>query len=271
MAKRSLANMSDKPLLLIDGDEMVFRACAAVEQEVRFNVILGEIDWKEPPIHILGSNPVQAREVLDEMLERFFERFESRDHLLCFSAPPNFRYSVWPDYKNNRAHSRKPLCFVELCEQVKRDFKCKSFPGLEADDVIGIIATSPSKRRKIIISQDKDFLTIPSQVWRQGELVNVTEAQADYYHMFQTLVGDTSDGYKGCPGVGKVKAEKLLASPDQYPGETYRDAMWREVVQQFEKAKLTEQDALTQARLARILRFSDWDNDKKEPILWSPS
>ena len=26
--------------------------------------------------------------------------------------------------------------------------------------------------------------------------------------------------------------------------------------------------ALTQARLARILRASDWDNKKKEPILW---
>jgi DNA polymerase-1 len=81
--------------------------------------------------------------------------------------------------------------------------------------------------------------------------------------MFQTLVGDTSDGYKGCPGVGKVKAEKLLAGNDKL--------YWEIVRATFEKAGLTEQDALTQARLARILRFSDWDNEKKEPILWSPS
>jgi DNA polymerase-1 len=253
-----------KRLLLIDGDEFLFRACAAVEKEVKFNVILGEVDWNEPPIHVLGSNPVEARQVLDEMLDRIFTRFETKEHLLCFSSPPNFRYTVDPTYKNNRANSRKPLCYVELREQVEADFKCKALPGLEADDVMGIIATTPAiqKRNPIIVSQDKDMQTIPTSVWRQGELVNVTEDQADYYHMFQTLVGDTSDGYKGCPGVGKVKAEKLLT--------IHPDFMWERVVAAYEKAGLTEQDALTQARLARILRFSDWDNETKQPILWSP-
>jgi DNA polymerase-1 len=224
---------------------------------------------------VLGSNPVQAREVLDEMMDRVFERFETKEHLLCFSSPPNFRYTVDPTYKNNRANSRKPLCYVELREQVEADFKCKALPGLEADDVMGIIATTPAiqKRNPIIVSQDKDMQTIPTSVWRQGELVNVTEEQADYYHMFQTLVGDTSDGYKGCPGVGKVKAEKLLTVtniPDMPPAEL-REMRWAAVVNAYEKAGLTEQDALTQARLARILRFSDWDNEKKGPILWSPS
>jgi DNA polymerase-1 len=255
-----------KRLLLIDGDEFLFRACAAVEKEVKFNVILGEVDWNEPPIHVLGSNPVQAREVLDEMIERIFERFETRNHALCFSSPPNFRYGVDPTYKNNRANSRKPLCYVELREQVENDFKCRAFPGLEADDVMGVLATHPKTVREcqpIIISQDKDMQTIPTQVWRQGELMTISEAQADYYHMFQTLVGDTSDGYKGCPGVGKVKAEALLSDHDR--------SHWDIVKAAYEKAKLTEQDALTQARLARILRWSDWDNTKKEPILWTPT
>jgi DNA polymerase-1 len=258
-----------KRLLLIDGDEFLFRACAAVEKEVRFNVILGEVDWNEPPIHVLGSNPVQAREVLDEMLNRIFERFETREHLLCFSSPPNFRYGVDPTYKNNRANSRKPLCYVELREQVEADYKCRAFPGLEADDVMGVLATHPKTVREsqpIIISQDKDMQTIPTQVWRQGELMTISEAQADYYHMFQTLVGDTSDGYKGCPGVGKVKAEKLLADYADNP-----TLFWPAVVAAYMRAGLTEQDALTQARLARILRWQDWDNTKKEPILWSPS
>jgi DNA polymerase-1 len=265
-----------KRLLLIDGDEFLFRACAAVEKEVKFNVILGEVDWNEPPIHVLGSNPVEARQVLDEMLDRIFTRFETKEHLLCFSSPPNFRYTVDPTYKNNRANSRKPLCYVELREQVEADFKCKALPGLEADDVMGIIATTPAiqKRNPIIVSQDKDMQTIPTSVWRQGELVNVTEDQADYYHMFQTLVGDTSDGYKGCPGVGKVKAEKILGAELVGPDMTDRrisEIMWGRVVACYEKAGLTEQDALTQARLARILRFSDWDPVEKKPILWTPT
>ena len=260
-----------KRLLLIDADEFLFRACAAVEKEVKFNVILGEVDWNEPPIHVLGSNPVQAREVLDEMIERIFERFETREHLLCFSSPPNFRYTVDPTYKNNRANSRKPLCYVELREQVEADFKCKALPGLEADDVMGIIATTPAiqNRNPIIVSQDKDMQTIPTSVWRQGELINVTEDMADRYHLMQTLIGDTSDGYRGCPGVGKVKAEKILS--EIHTDNQGRTNMWDKVVKTYEKAGLTEQDALTQARLARILRWSDWNSDTKEPILWNPS
>jgi DNA polymerase-1 len=155
-----------------------------------------------------------------------------------------------------------------LREQVENDFKCRAFPGLEADDVMGVLATHPKTVREsqpIIISQDKDMQTIPTQVWRQGELMTISEEQADRYHMFQTLVGDTSDGYKGCPGVGKVKAEKFLDGCNGTAG------MWEGVKYLYEKASLTEQDALTQARLARILRWSDWNNEKKEPILWTPT
>ena len=263
-----------KKLLLIDGDEMLFKATAAVEHETKFNTCLGEVT-NEPPIHILFSHPGKAREVFDEMIERFFERFETRAHLLCFSTPPdwdfgksasNFRYDVDPTYKNNRSNSRKPLCYVQLRQDIEADYKCKHLLGLEADDVMGILATAPmAKTQRIIISQDKDLQTIPTQVWRKGDLVTVTEEEADYYHMFQTLTGDITDGYKGCPGIGKVKAEKMLNAAMEKDG-----LMWPVVKAAYEKAELTEEDALRQARLARILRWSDWNNEKKEPILWQP-
>ena len=274
-----------KKLLLIDGDEMLFKATAAVEHETKFNTVLGETDFNEPPIHVLFSHPGRAREVFDEMIERFFERFETRDHLLCFSTPPdwdfgktapNFRYEVDPTYKNNRANSRKPLAYVQLRQDIEADYKCKNFLGLEADDVMGIIATSPMpKTQRIIVSQDKDMQTIPAFVWRKGDLVHVSEDEADTYHMYQTLTGDITDGYKGCPGVGKVKAEKLLTVTEKHgpinPETTHVEWMWEQVVGAYVKAGLTEDDALRQARLARILRWTDWDNDKKAPILWSPS
>lgn len=265
-----------KKLLLIDGDEFLFRAAAAVEHESRFNTALGEVDWEEAPIHHLYSHPGKALEVLDEMMERIFERFETREHFLCFSAPPNFRFGIDATYKNNRATSRKPLCYAQLREDVETAYTCKAFPTLEADDVMGVLATCPAYTKKyqtIIVSQDKDMQTIPANVWRQGDLVNVSEAEADYFHLYQTLVGDTSDGYKGCPGVGKVKAEKLLSAAmtdTKVPSENLVANMWKVVVEQFEAKGLTEADALTQARLARILRWSDWDNEKKEPILWTP-
>ena len=33
---------------------------------------------------------------------------------------------------------------------------------------------------------------------------------------------------------------------------------------------MTEEDALINARLARILTTDDYDHDKREPILWQP-
>jgi DNA polymerase-1 len=126
---------------------------------------------------------------------------------------------------------------------------------------MGILATNPhSKTQKIIVSQDKDMKTIPTQVWDGKDLVTITEGEANYRHLYQTLIGDAADGYKGCPGVGPVKATKLLDA----------DPTWATVVAAYTKAGLTEADALTQARLARILRWSDWDAEKKEPILWTP-
>lgn len=33
---------------------------------------------------------------------------------------------------------------------------------------------------------------------------------------------------------------------------------------------MTEEDLLVQARVARILRATDWNFEKEEPILWTP-
>ena len=260
--------MSLAKRLLIDGDQFLFTATAAIEHEVK---------WDDQN-HILFSNVEQAWGNLVGMITRIFERFETERHFLCFSdtygAAPNFRLGIDATYKNHRAGSRKPMCYAALRERVENHYACTKFPGLEADDVMGIIATQPSqKHHSIIVSQDKDMKTIPCTVWNGKDLVTYSEAEADYWHMYQTLIGDTADGYKGCPGVGPVKATKLLSTPDgcgDYGCCDANPALWNRVVDVYRKAGLTEANALTQARLARILRWSDWDHEKKEPILWTP-
>jgi 5'-3' exonuclease len=250
-----------KRTVLIDGDEFIYRASAALEREIR---------WDEDN-HVLYANEAQAWDTLEGMLRRIYDRFEVKrqDSVLCFSecneATPNFRLAVDPTYKTHRVGARKPMCYAALRERVEKDYRVRSFPGLEADDVMGILATNPSnKRQSIIVSQDKDMKTIPVSIWNGKDLVAYTEAEADYWHMYQTLVGDTADGYKGCPGIGPVKAARILKDEDP-------SAMWKWVVAAFEDyGKLTEADALVQARLARILRYTDWDRDKKEPVLWEP-
>ena len=83
---------------------------------------------------------------------------------------------------------------------------------------------------------------------------------ADRFHLYQTLVGDQTDNYKGCPGVGPVKAETALGA----------NPTWASVVGCYEKAGLTEEDALVQARVARILRHGEYNKMTCEVKLWTP-
>ena len=81
----------------------------------------------------------------------------------------------------------------------------------------------------------------------------------------QTLTGDQVDNIKGCPTVGKVKAERILA-----PHKSSYKNMWNAVVETFKKNGLSEKVALQEARMTRILRAEDYNFKTKKPILWSP-
>jgi 5'-3' exonuclease len=255
-----------KKTVLIDGDEFVFRSTAALEQEIR---------WDEDN-HVLQANEEQSWHNLQGMIKRICGRFEvtTKNAIICFSSPPNFRQSIDPTYKLHRVGARKPMCYAAIRQRVGEEYNVQTVAGLEADDVMGILATAPGKTKKIIVSQDKDMKTVPATVWDGKDLVTVSQAHADYNHLYQTLIGDTSDGYKGCPKVGPVKAEKLLEFTEEeklLSNEEQQALRWQRVVKAYEKAGLTETDALVQARLARILRYTDWDKEKKEPILWTPT
>lgn len=252
------------PLLLIDGDLVLHKNCVAVEKDVRF----------DDDFHVLFSNWEDAWHNVVGAIEKLMDRFNSKRHLIALSGTDNFRKKIDDSYKSNRTGSRKPLCFARAKEELQAKYKTYQHPLLEADDVMGIFASRHAN--SIVCSADKDMKTVPSTIYDGKEVFKVTEAEADYWHMYQTLVGDTSDGYPGCPGIGPVKAEKLLASASTLPAcvTSFNDdgkpapKTWDVVVAAFEKAGLTADDALRQARLSRILRDSDWDAEKKEPILW---
>lgn len=252
-----------KKVLLIDGDQFLFVACKAVEQEIR---------WDDQN-HVLWGNAVEARRNFDGMLQRIFDRFKTTEHVLCFSTDadkPNFRLGIDSSYKGHR-DDRKPMCYKALRVDVESAYRCLAMDHLEADDVMGILATKPQRYSPVIVSRDKDMKTIPTSIWDGKDLVVQSEAEADRFHLYQTLVGDTADGYPGCPGIGPVKAEKLLTHVLENHESPSTSALWHcAVVPAYVKAGLTEADALVQARLARILRFSDWDSENKKPILWSP-
>lgn len=242
-----------KPILLLDGDLILYRNAIACEREVKFD----EENW------VLWSNEERAWSSIQSTIEGLKSHLKSDRAILCFSEGRSFRYNLYEGYKSNRQGQRKPLGYTALVVRAIETYETKGFDGLEADDVMGILSTKPGKSPKIIVSDDKDMKTIPGMLYRQGELIEVTEADADYWHMYQTLIGDSADGYAGLPGCGPKTAEKILK-------DTTPENLWPEVLAAFEAKGLTADDALLQARLARILRTSDFDPITKKVKLWTP-
>ncbi len=91
----------------------------------------------------------------------------------------------------------------------------------------------------------------------------ISEAQTDLWFYTQVLTGDSTDGYRGCPGIGRRKAQTILSNAGDHP--------WRAILSAFEAKGLSEEDALVQAQAARILRATDYDFGAKRPILWTPT
>lgn len=244
-------------LFLFDGDMIVFQACSAVETET---------NW-EGDFWTLHADAADAKAAIDDKVSRITEKVINRlkytgdfEIIMCFTDDANFRKKILPTYKANRIGKRKPVCYQGVKAWVKEQYQSYQRPGLEADDCMGILATT--KANTVVVSADKDFRSIPGRFfnYQEDKLYDISEAEADRWHMYQTLIGDTADNYSGCPGVGPVAAEKVLAL----------GTSWSRVVEQFTKKGLTEEDALVQARVARILRKADYDFKQKEPILWKP-
>ena len=243
--------------LLVDADMLLFKAVCACEQE---------IEWM--PDIITTHLPVREVMMLfDDLLSLKKQQVKAKNTTLCWTSTDNFRYKVDSGYKGNRSttrHRLKPVGFKESRRRIEDRYPSECWWRLEADAVLGILATRHTDKTPIIWSGDKDLNQIPGfHLNEDGDIELITEDQADAYFYRQCLIGDSVDNYPGCPGVGPKTAEKLL------PLERFNSASaWRAVVKQYEKKGLSSSHALKQARLARILRDTDYSFDDIE--LWQP-
>jgi DNA polymerase-1 len=254
-----------KTTAIVDGDLILHRAASATQQTY---------EWSNGAESVSASFPKAREKATDFILE--YRRAVDADQVVVALSDPTgnyFRRQIYPPYKANRKGTPKPVLYTNLREWVEDAFECVWKPSLEGDDVAGILSGHAAKYpgRRIIVSVDKDMLTVPGWLYRphrKGEgLREITVAEADRAHMIQTLTGDPGDGYCGVKGIGPKKAEKILDAatsaaigwiPPGATAEQIRAAHWRAVVETYERAGMTEEDALVQARLAYILRFGDY-------------
>lgn len=296
--------------LLLDGDYLVFSAMSAAEEEV---------DWGED-VWTLQCDHKKARAILQASIKGIRERlkeFNDAELVMVFSTADgndNWRKQVLPTYKANRKGKRKPVGYREFLQECMDDtetyMRTFQWHGLEGDDVLGILATRPEYLgvdEAIPVSCDKDFKTIPGRFYwlTENKVLTLSEEEASLWHFYQTIKGDTTDGYGGIPGcgekVGDTPIMEWLQNPtffyqdvkvmksgprkgqevpywtsctlEEYP-EIFRDmppTLWECIASLARKQGMTEEDLLVQAQVARICRTTDFCWDTMRPIPWHPN
>ncbi len=221
-----------------------------------------------------------AVNMLYQRFEDVLDYLDADDAILAITDSFNWRTFIFPQYKANRKTLRRPAYLPKLRERVMLEergcFRPMKVRHLEADDVCGIASgyLRQAGKEPIIVSQDKDLWSIPGLVWnprpdKRGKyrhIEEVSEVEADKWHLIQALAGDPIDNYKGCPGVGITKATALVDRFEK--GEEVE--RWKAIEGKFLEKGLTKKECLTQAQIARILRWTDWDAPRRKVKLWEP-
>jgi DNA polymerase-1 len=249
-----------KTVLLIDGDVFVYQIGLAAEKET---------DWGDG-LWTLHADFDECREHLRTKIDNLVKTLEADEvrFALSCSTETGFRRELCPTYKSNRVGKRKPIVHKPLRELLLSDYDTILRDRLEADDVLGLLSTQPVRgERRIIVSVDKDYSGVPGLFYRTNtdhpRVDEVTSDSARRFHALQTLMGDRTDGYVGIPGCGPKSAEKILA-------DVPTADLWPTIVKAYADAGLGEELALTNARLAHILQWGDYDTKTGVVKLWTP-
>lgn len=271
--------------LLIDGDILAYRKAAVAQKTINWG------DGDEPSL--LLKDIREVTDSIDNWILAQKQVLKAHKAVVFLSDDDNWRKQLDPTYKANRSNVVRPELLQAAKDHLRSQWKALSYPRLEADDCMGIWSTEPNcKEKRIIVSQDKDMQSIPGWLFNPDKDESprlITKPEADYYHTFQTLTGDTTDGYPGCPGIGPERAERCLrgmyaAVPHMHELKSgprkgtqvvrWRDrgfaTFWEVVLQLFSNANLDEKEAIKQARLARILRYGEYDFQTNKVKLWRP-
>jgi DNA polymerase-1 len=206
------SKMSASPLVLVDGSSYLYRA---------FHV---------PNLQKLTSSkgvPTGAIHGVLNMVNRLLTDFAPELIAVVFDAPgKTFRDDIYADYKANRppmpedlrAQIEPAIAAIEAL-----GIRVIRIPGVEADDVIGTLATVANREgmRTVISTTDKDMTQLVNP---NVELLNTMDDRRldengvrERYGVapsqmidYLALVGDSSDNIPGVPGVGPKTAAKWL-------------------------------------------------------------
>ncbi|WP_318482035.1 DNA polymerase I [Photobacterium leiognathi] len=205
-----MATIPENPLILIDGSSYLYRAYHAA-----------------PNFTNSDGEPTGAVYGVVNMLRSMLRQFSTEHIAVIFDAKgKTFRDDMFPEYKANR-----PPMPDELRGQIEplhAVIKAMGLPlisisGVEADDVIGTLATQASQQGMpvLISTGDKDMAQLVDQnitlINTMTDVVMDPAGVVDKFGIgpeliidYLALMGDKVDNIPGVPGVGEKTAKALL-------------------------------------------------------------
>lgn len=216
---------SSKTLVLLDGMALAYRG--------HFALI------RSPRLTSKGLN-TSAVFVFVNTLEEILRNHSPSHIAVAFDTPePTPRHIMYPQYKAQREAMPEDLqlaipMIVRLCEAYR--IPILRIPGLEADDIIGTLASTADKQAfdTLMVTPDKDYgqlvtdhtkILMPAKGGNAAEILGPPEVCArwqikriDQLLDLMGLMGDASDNIPGVPGVGEKTAAKLIAEYETIDG-----------------------------------------------------
>ena len=207
-----------KKLFLLDAMALIYRAYYAMV--------------KSPRITSKGVNTSATLGFTNTLYEVLRQEQPTHIAVAFDTGAPTLRHADFADYKANREAT--PDDIINSIPYIKRVIDAFNIPmvmmdGYEADDVIGTLA----KRAEIegfqvyMMTSDKDYGQLlsdniymykPAKFGQPAQVVDVAGicekygiSRPEQLIDILGLWGDASDNIPGVPGVGEVKAKKLIA------------------------------------------------------------
>ena len=209
-----MAPDKERELVLVDGSSFLFRAYHAIGGQ-------GGLSTRD-------GQPTHAVFGVVGMLRSLVREYQPEHIAMVMDAKgKTFRHEMYPQYKANRPPMpddlRMQLAYLlEIIPAM--GLPLVSVPGIEADDVIGTLATRAVEEgyRVKIISSDKDLTQLVNDRVVMVDTMKNTTLGPDGVMAkfgvppgriidFLALTGDTSDNVPGIPKVGPKTAAKWLA------------------------------------------------------------
>ncbi|NJL70263.1 MAG: hypothetical protein HC888_01025 [Candidatus Competibacteraceae bacterium] len=244
--------------ILIDADGIIYKHASALEEEIEWD------DGKGNGYITLAIDPHEIYRRVRQDCRQLGKDYDAEPVICITDSARNFRFDFFPEYKGLRVHQRKPLGIRWVRQKLQELPETMFRPRLEADDILGILATRKSylsHNHPLIWSPDKDLKTIPGIHVHSGKEVAITSEEAWGNFLIQAISGDSTDGVPGAPGFGEKTAKEYL---DEY-GYT-----WDTVKMAYSESLTPVTTALMYARAVRILHASDYNFTTQEVIPWTP-